>query len=355
MKILQIVNQSSYNGATVYAYRLCKKLTEYEQELLSCFNGNAYDDIVNSGVSCNNLLISKEVSYKYLLSKYWKFIRFIRKNNYDIIHYHQGGIGILLLAYFFKKKATVIHHLHSRNLIGDNTKLNISIFHLKILKYLSDRTYQIAVAEHIFNQYNKKIGNASKLQLIRNSTPFVFEKKQMRGKKIGFIGRFTKEKGFSTLAGISVKLNERIPDLIIYTMGGELELFNKNFNGLVSNLKLIDPELNTENFYKNLDLLLFLSKAPEGMPLVVLEAISFDVGVIAYPLPALKEILGDDYPLYVNNYDMILNVISSYYENKINLNDLTSIHKDINRRFNENAMLNLIREFYVKFENKNNL
>jgi len=39
-KILHIVLESSYNGATVYAYRLCSKLKEYDQEIVACFKGN---------------------------------------------------------------------------------------------------------------------------------------------------------------------------------------------------------------------------------------------------------------------------------------------------------------------------
>ena len=260
-----------------------------------------------------------------------------------------------MLAYFFKKKAIVVHHLHSGNLIGDNTKQNISIAHLKILKYLSSRTHQIAVGKHVFDQYHKKISNSSKCRLIRNSTPFVFTKKQARNNRIGFIGRFTKEKGFSILADISSKLNELVSDLKIYVMGGESELFNNYFSNSSNNVKLIYPELNTEKIYRSIDLLLFLSKAPEGMPLVVLEAISFDVGVITYPLPALKEIFGNDYPLFINNKYEILNILSSYYKGKIDVNKLNYIHKNICSRFNEDTMLNSIKELYIKIQDEINL
>ena len=350
-KILHIVQEVSYNGATVYAARLCAKLNEYNHEIISCFNGTAFHEI-SLKTKCVILLTSKQVSYKYLLLKYWKFFRFIQNKNFDVIHYHQGGVGIILLAYWFRKKAIVVNHLHSGNLIGDNTKQNISTVHRTILKYLSNKTKQIAVAQHVYNEYSNKIGNTKNIQVIRNSTPFTFKRKQTRLNAIGYIGRFTKEKGFYSLPDISIELKDKLPDLKIKIMGDETPLFEKHFGESLSNINFIHPELNTENFYKSIDILLFLSTANEGLPLVVLEAISFDVGVIVFPSLAMNEIFGDDYPLILKDKNEISKVLSSYYENKIDLNKLSSIHKNINSSHNENEMFSQIRKLYVNILNK---
>jgi glycosyltransferase involved in cell wall biosynthesis len=351
-KILHIVQEASYNGATIYATRLCTKLTTYAHEIVSCFNGNAFDEICLKA-KCEILLNSKHVSYKYLLLKYWKFFKFIRKKKYNIIHYHQGGVGILLLAYFFRKHAIVVHHLHSGNLIGDNKKDNISVFYRTILKYLSNKTYQIAVAEHIFKEYFQTIDSIQNLKLIRNSTPYLFKQKLTKSNAVGFIGRFTKEKGFSLLPDFSVKVKEKLPGIRILIMGDEPDFFKKNFGELKTNFNLLNPSLNTEKFYNNIDLLLFLSTAKEGMPLVVLEAISFDIGIIAFPSPALKEIFGNEYPLFIDNKDEIMNILSSYYEGEIDLNKLNSIHKKVCLKLDESAMLNAIRKFYGEIQYKN--
>ena len=350
-KILHIVQEASYNGATIYATRLCTKLTTNAQEIVSCFNGNAFNEICLKA-KCEILLNSKQVSFKYLLLKYWKFFRFIRKKNYNIIHYHQGGVGILLLAYFFRKHAVVVHHLHSGNLIGDNTKDNISGLHRTILKYLSNKTYQIAVAEHIFKEYSQTIDSNQNLKLIRNSTPYLFKQRLTKSNAIGFIGRFTKEKGFSFLPDFSIKVKEKFPSISIIIIGDEPDFFKKNFGESTTNVNLLNPSLNTEKFYNNIDLLLFPSTAKEGMPLVVLEAISFGIGIIAYPSPALKEIFGNEYPLFINNKDEIMNILSSYYEGEIDLNKLNSIHKKVCLKLDESEMLNAIQKFYDVIQNK---
>ncbi len=344
-KILHIAHDASYNGATIYISRLCTQLNEFEQEIVFCFDGIAYN-IISKLTNCENLLSSKHMNYKFLLLKYWKFFRFIRKRNYDIIHYHQGGIGILLLAFFFRKKAVVIHHLHSGNLIGDNTKHNISFLHTLLLKYLSLKTYQIAVADHVAKEYSLKIGSTGNLLVIKNSKPFAFQHKNKINKAIGFIGRCTKEKGFTLLSGIAKKLDSTDSQVKLIIMGEEPENFTTESKE--ENVNFIKPSFEVEKFYCSIDLLLFLSTAPEGMPLVVLEAVSFDIGIIAFALQGVKEILGENYPLLVNNSEDIINKISLYFSGEINIERLNAVHKQVSEEYNESKMHELIQEVYNK-------
>ena len=144
-KILHIIAQSSYAGVTTYTLRIVNNLPHYNHHILSCYRGNAFEEICAMNITCENLINSETVSYRSLLLKYFKSILFLRKNRFDIIHYHQGGVGVLLFAVIFRRNASVIHHLHGGNLIGDNTKQTISPIHLLLLKILSKYTQQIAM------------------------------------------------------------------------------------------------------------------------------------------------------------------------------------------------------------------
>ena len=345
-KILHIIIKTSYDGAAVYPIRLCDNLKEYDQTIISCFKGNAFDEILAKGIKCENLINSDNISYKYLLLKYWRLIKYLRKKSYDIIHYHQGGIGILLLVFFFRKDASVIHHFHSGNLIGDNTKQNISFLHLIILKYLSGRTKQIAVAKHVFDEYRKKVKQTQNLRLIKNSTPFVFRKKEKMMNSIGFIGRITKEKGFHIAIDISKKLTEIKPDLKLIFMGEGAMNISSRYRKELTDSEFIMPMFYVQKFYKSIDLVLFLSSAPEGMPLVILEALSFDIGIIAFPISGVVEILGNDYPLYVKNSSEVIEKLKLYYSGKINLNELSQIHECIGKVYIYKDMLTGIKKLY---------
>ena len=338
-KILHIILKSSYDGTAVYPVRLCDKMEEYDHTIISCFKGNAYAEILNKGIKCENLISNHNISYKYLLLKYWRLIKYLRKNTFDIIHYHNGGIGVLILAAIFKKRAQVIHHLHGGNLIGDHTKQNISFIHLVLLKLISRFSYKIAVANHVFDEYKSKVKHINRVNVIRNSVPFIFHKKEAITSGIGYIGRSTKEKGFSLFLAVSEQLKMLMPNINISAMG-EIQVSSKQIN-------LLTPCFEVEKFYKEIDLLLFTSTATESLPLVILEAIAFDVGIIAFPLKGIVEILGEDYPLLVNDENLVISTISDFYSSKFDHQALSDHNFKISEDFKFDEMIEKINNLYI--------
>ena len=337
-KILHIIVKSQYDGVTSYSIRLIRNLPQYDHKILSCYKGNAIEEIKGMNISYEHLLNANSISIKYLLLKYYKIISYLRKNEFDIIHYHQGGVGLILLSVLLGKKAKVIHHLHSGNLIGNNKRQDISFTHLLFLKFIAKYTHQIAVADHVFNEYKTKIKLIDNHKLIKNSVPSLFQKRESRKNSIGYIGRFTEEKGFQSFLSVSKQLKNTQLNLKVFAMG-ETESKNKNVN-------LISPSFNIARFYENIDLLIFTSTAPEGLPLVILEAIAFDVGVIAYPLKGVVEILGEDYPLLVKNENEVIPKVSEYYSIEFDVETLCKIHKERSDKFKFSYMINSIVKIY---------
>jgi len=337
-KILHIIVKTRYDGVTSYAIRVIEALPQYDYHILSCYEGCAISEIQGMNITYEHLINDDRISYRSLLRKYFKSILFFIKNRFDIIHYHQGGVGVLLLAVIFSKKAKIIHHLHGGNLIGDNSKQDISFIHLYLLKFISKFTYQIAVADHVFNEYKSKIKSIANLKLIKNNVPYFFQKKESRKNSIGYIGRITKEKGFQVFLSVSAQLKTIQPKLNIIAIG-ETKISSNN-------VKLIPPSFNVEKFYERIDLLLFTSMAPEGLPLVVLEAIAFDVGVIAYPLKGVVEILGDDYPLYVKNENEVISKIEYFYSDKFYMQKLSNLHYERSQKFKFDEMIEKIDILY---------
>ncbi len=86
--------------------------------------------------------------------------------------------------------------------------------------------------------------------------------------------------------------------------------------------------------------------------MVVLEAISFDVGVIAYPIKAVVEILGKDYPLYVNNPDEAILKIKDFYSNNFDRDHLSRIHQERSSKFLFNDMIEKIDSLYKSIFNE---
>jgi glycosyltransferase involved in cell wall biosynthesis len=345
-RILHIIIRSSYDGAAVSPVRLCLHMKEFDHEIISCYKGNAFEEILNLGIECENLLNVSDVSYKYLLFKYWSFFKYLNNRSFDIIHYHQGGIGLLLLAYLFRKNAKVIHHLHSGNLIGDNKKESISCLHKLVLKFLENRTKKIAVAKHVFEKYRKQINNNSRLTVIENAVPFNFKKKNELTFGIGYLGRVTPVKGFSIFKNLIFKQELTKWKLKFYAMGDITPAYL--LDNLEQNLiEFVSPSFNISDFFVKIDLLIFPSKAPEGLPLTLLEAASFDVGIIAPDNEAFREVL-DDYPLLISENTMkeIIQKIDFYYSGMIDQEELSKIHKDICLKYEYSEMVMKIDKIY---------
>lgn len=338
-KVLHIIDCVSYSGAATYTVRLVKALPQYDHTIISCYNGNAEEEFKSLNLVFKILVDKADVKYRYLFIKYRKLVSFLSKNRFDIIHYHQGGIGLILLALIFGKKAKVIHHLHSGNLIGDNTSRDISIMHLLLLKLISKHTYQVAVADHVFVEYKSKIKNIANLRTIKNCVPFNYKPRKENSNSIGFIGRFTQEKGFPLFLSLAYQLQNKKPGLNIYVKGEVVEQQNIP-------VTIIPPSLDVESFYDKIDLLLFTSTAPEGLPLVMLEAISFDVAVIAFPLPGVVEILGEEYPLYVNDLSESIEKIEAFYSEGFDRKKLNEIHRTRHDNFDFKLMIDKVNALY---------
>jgi len=87
--------------------------------------------------------------------------------------------------------------------------------------------------------------------------------------------------------------------------------------------------------------------------LVVLEAISFDVGVIAYPLKGVVEILGDDYPLYIHKENGVISEINHFYSDNFNRQKLSEINLKRSNMFKFEEMIGKISSFYNSLSLKN--
>ena len=254
-RILHITNDLSYSGVTSYIVRVIQALPNSNHSILSCYNGSANKEIKDLNIIFRILLNKTKIKFRYLPLKYWKFIEFIVKNRFDIIHYHQGGVGVLFLAWLLKKKAVIIHHIYAANLIGDHSKQEISIFHTFLLRFLSSRIVIVVVAKHILLNYKRTINNDNASIVISNSVPYNFAPKEKIGNKIGYIGRITMRKGFNEFVNMST-IYKKKTDKIKFIAQGD---FDKSFKDISKhpNILLSNATFKIDDFYRKIDLLFF--------------------------------------------------------------------------------------------------
>ncbi len=338
-KILHIIVKTGYDGVNAYSTSLIKNLPGYYHQLLFCYKCPTPSEIVELNIPCHYLIDNCNISNWSIIGKYIRAILFFRKSRFDVIHYHQAGVGVLLIAVLLKKRAKVIHHLHGGNLIGDSTKQDISVIHRLILNYLSKHTLQIAVADHVVNEYKQKIKNTGNILIIKNTVPFEFISRKNKNSCIGYIGRSELTKGYFLFSEVSLSIKLNHPNICFLMMVD-------NLKNEVPHIEQIPSSFQTNKFYEKIDLLIFTSDATEGLPLVLLEALAFDVAVIARPLKGVVEILGEDYPLYFKNNEEIKSKVEYFYSDIYNRDSLSNLHQERLKEFSYDEMLGKIDLLY---------
>ena len=158
------------------------------------------------------------------------------------------------------------------------------INHPSHLIFTSQKMAQAYLSRNPSNYYDV-LPNPSRLKLmLDNKSAFSADRK---GEGFLFAGRLTREKGI-------MELLDRWPDEEFLTIAGNGELQEqvKEFCRLKPNLSFhgtFSP--NDPYFYSNFEALLFPSSWLEGSPLVVIEAISMGVPVIATEISSASELV----------------------------------------------------------------
>lgn len=110
---------------------------------------------------------------------------------------------------------------------------------------------------------------------------------QLDNKRVISIGRFTKQKGFDLLLKAWQKVTKKYPDWILTIIGGGDKTDYYRYIselGLKKTVLLMDSTNNIENEYLNSSLYV-LSSRYEGLPLVLLEAMSFGLPIVSFRCP----------------------------------------------------------------------
>ena len=350
-KILHIVNSVSYDGAAILSLRIVMMTPQYQHEIISMFKGSGINEFMKNGIVCSYLLDKNSYGLNFKLKKDLALVRYLLKNKYDIIHFHGGGISVLLIAALLKRKASVVFHLHAGNITGIPFKLNLPAVYKFIYRNIDKRIEKVATCEHVRQYYCKEIQpwNIESVHLIRNFTPFNFISKEKPNRRIGYIGRIASEKGIKMFFAVTESVEFKLFNLKTVLMGD----FSNDLNGFIRKkidegiVDLLSPSLCVEELYKKVDILIFPSLLTETLPLVILEAASFDVAVIAFKTSATKEIFSN-YPLLVDKTDVscFIDKIKEYYSSDALRLKLREFHREVALKFNKDEYHSQIVELY---------
>lgn len=324
MRILYILNSSSYGGMEKHVTDLVKGMIEHNQEVfIWCLEGEIAEVYRNLGATVyTEHKIKMEIDPSYI----YQLVKFLKSNNIDVIHAHElKAVANALIAGYIAKTRVRISHTHtpisewqSPTALKKLSWIPTYIGYSLLVNFLSSKEIALTPSRKKVKMMEGIL--SSKLEVIPNSLPMEQFELSKRTKSLyknqilkkydlpkgafifGSIGRVSQEKGTDVLVKafaefLNHPLNTNGEFYLLIVGGGSQEDYIKS---LIKELNLEDnvivtgvfDEQDKAKYYSALDVFIFPTLA-EGFGLVLMEAMVSALPVISSDLPVLNEVAED--------------------------------------------------------------
>lgn len=255
---------------------------------------------------------SKIDNFAYIFYQRSEVRKHLRFNKYDIIHIHTSREYLFLKDIFLAKMIKREFHtpvfltIHVGsietvfNRIGGVEKMCLNILN----KYVSKTVFLSRVMQQDFIRKGLIAEKTAVLYNFHNLTPTVRDVKPMDCLQLLFVGAIHREKGILELLRALDSLKEKKFHLNICgkltdkSIEQEVKVLKKNLGSKVSFLGYVTGEDKTL-LYRQADILI-LPSYHEGLPLVIMEALSEGCAIITTKVGAIPEILCDENCFWVD-------------------------------------------------------
>lgn len=267
-----------------------------------------------------------------------KMIYILLKIKPDIVHSHTPKASLIsMISSWILRVPVRIYHVHG--LVFETSKgfkRKVLMLTERISSLLS--TQVLSVSDSLKKEMiNNKITKQDKIKVLLNGTVNGIDAKekfnptvevQRKGIKIrkslninendfiiGFVGRFSKDKGINDLVLLWNKLKDKYPNIhliLVGTVSTKYGVSKENINTLKKEerVHLVGHVKDTSLYYSIMDLLIHPSYR-EGFGQVILEAASMNVPAVSYSVTGCK--------------DAVVNQVTGTLVPKGNLNELESV------------------------------
>ncbi len=327
MKILYCITSSSWGGAQLHVLELCQDQVNRGNEVVFVVgNEGPLLDKVRRIPQVKTIVLKtlhREISPLNDIKAIFELRNIIKKEKPDIVHLHSSKAGTIGRLANIGLKSKAVFTVHGWAFTdGISSKRKKGIFRLieklvapfsDLIICVSEYDYKIGMRDRVINHRNAVV--------IHNGVPSpqnfnVFERIVHNPVKLVMTARFSPQKDQETLINAVSKLNKDDYKLIFVGDGETLDA-NK---ALVKELQLQDNidfvgfKKDVTPYLKNSDIYI-LSTKYEGLPISIIEAMSYGLPIIATNVGGNSELVINNGYL-VNNEDELINALDTLISNR---------------------------------------
>lgn len=305
MKILHIQLLPLLSGVQrVSLNEMISLKSEFEYKLLCASNGPLTEHLDRNDIEsflipelCRNIDVKKD------FLAFFKILKFIRNENFDIVHTHSSKTGVLgRIAAKLAGVRKVVHTVHGFSFPAAETKSSYYLFFFLewFAKFFTD--ILIVLNESDKNIAIKKLGyNKKRIRIIPNGVDInkfkPHEKESNKASlKIIMVGRLWRQKDPNTLLKAVLHLLDHNYDVKLTFVGdgdlrADMEKIAANYADSITFYGWSD---NISEILVQHDIFV-LPSLWEGMPLAILEALSCGVPCVVSDIPGNNDLITEDF------------------------------------------------------------
>lgn len=324
MRILQVITQSELGGAQTVVVQLSNELSEYHEVILVAGQGDGkmWSMVKDTVIKENCPHLQRSISVKNDLLAAIELRRLYRKYKPDVIHLHSSKAGTLGRIVFPSKK--IVYTVHG----FDSVRLAFRKFLpiervlqyfckaiVGVSKYDERNLKEEGIKRNVFTVYNG-------ISTLDCSNMSILEPFDVGRKTILAIARVSPPKKTQ----LFIEVARLLPQYNFVWIGNQREV--TEYGPLPENCYFLGNISNAGAYCSKSDILMLPSNY-EGLPMVILEAMSFGKPVVASDVGGVSEIVRNDVNGYAleNNTSLFAEKIQYILENK-----------EVYEKFSHNAM-----------------
>lgn len=337
MRVLHIFNEINFSGAEIMYANAAPIFNSHGVTMLALSTGKNFGNFTTQFGEAkiqmfHRPLLESDLNPFFLIKYFRDIIKFIRKENIDVIHIHRSSFFwfFALCGYITGKKT--IRTLHNVFKSGKITWIKAYFERLsarKILNvvfqsignsvYLNELDYYKNKSTVVNNWFDEKRFYPAKDSLEKASirTDLGIDKDSF---VIITAGRCTEEKGHKDIINALAIINKQIPCVFLHLGCGYMEVEEKELAkalGLESKVVFLGNVVNVRDYLIASDVFVMPSKF-EGLGNSAIEAMACQIPNILYDAPGLRDLIkeNDNGFLIAQDHRILANSVMDFYVNK---------------------------------------